>query len=73
MTGTRIEEEHKIIVASLERIKSACQDMREEGLGGDDFEGLYLKTRLVPEVQRIFAPKQGENDRDNTTGITATR
>jgi len=49
-----LEEEHEKVVEHLKNIKGICAEMREEGLGGDDFEYLYLKTRLIPTVTEIF-------------------
>lgn len=49
-----IEQEHEKVVEHLKNIKSAMDDMRAEGLGGDDFEGLYLASKLVPSIEEIF-------------------
>lgn len=51
-----LELEHARIVEHLSNIKTMCIDMREEGLGGDDFEYLYLSARLIPAIKRIFEP-----------------
>jgi len=56
----RIEEEHLKIVSALKEIKSSIEEMRETGLGGDDFEGMYLHNRLIPTIIEIFA--DGKNN-----------
>ena len=49
-----LEEEHDKVEVHLKAIKQICVDMREEGLGGDDFEYLYLTNKLIPAITRIF-------------------
>jgi len=49
-----LEEEHAKVVLGLKNIKRSMDEMRDEGLGGDDFEGLYLMTKLVPAISKIF-------------------
>ena len=50
----RIDEEHAKVEKSLRKIKSAMDEMRDEGLGGSDFESLYLQNRLIPTILGIF-------------------
>ena len=45
---------HEKLVKQLEIIKKIMEDMRDEGLGGMDFEGLYLNNRLIPSIIFIF-------------------
>ncbi len=52
-----IEEEHRLVTVHLKNIKEAMVEMREEGLGGDDFEHMYLVTQLIPTIGKIFKPK----------------
>lgn len=52
-----LETEHKDAIKHLKNIKQICVGMREEGLGGDDFEYLYLTNRLIPAITEIFEDK----------------
>lgn len=51
-----ITEEHEKLEVQLKTIKEICVGMRKEGLGGDDFEYLYLTNKLIPAITRIFKP-----------------
>ena len=51
-----LEAEHAQVVVHLKAIKKIAEEMRDEGLGGDDFEGLYLQNKLVPVIREIFKP-----------------
>jgi hypothetical protein len=50
----RIQGEHGKIEEHLRNIKRSCEEMREDGLGGYDFEALYVSTKLIPTIREIF-------------------
>jgi hypothetical protein len=52
-----IEAEHEKVVEHLQNIKNEINEMGEEGLGGPDFEGLYLLNKLIPVIEKIFRGK----------------
>ncbi len=47
-------EEHERVIVHLKEIKSITNEMAEEGLGGEDFAALYVKTKLIPDIMKIF-------------------
>ena len=49
-----LDVEHEKLVQQLKVIKQIMVDMRDEGLGGYDFEGLYVDNKLIPAILAVF-------------------
>lgn len=55
-----LETVHRKLEENLLEIRQVCDDMRQAGLGGDDFASLYVTNRLLPSIVRIlFTDRRG--------------
>ena len=48
------QDEHEQIVIHLQNIKQIANEMREEGIGGMDFENLYVANYLIPAIKETL-------------------